>query len=502
MTVRDLPTLNACLNATSAVLLVLGWILIRSGRRAAHRRVMIAAFTCSTLFLVSYLAYHAQVGSVRFPGTGGARTLYLGILLTHTILAAAVAPMAVVTFSLAWRGRFEKHRRLARFTLPIWLYVSVTGVVVYVMLYQMKWGKPPSSPPPAVAGLFSQIAQRFSRTTFHPYAIVDRKQGGLRVSTVAVPDGWTGTSRVDWNYAATSWPVQLAARFAAADGSAWLETFPAECFYWTEPADRSVKVGGKTLGMIHRPGITAAEAMRTFVIGRYRGRAQNLRIVGMRPIGNIAAALHKPPVPGESLAARVRYTLNGHTVDEEFFLLLSRPNRIPYHGPQGTSYENHRVLGYVHSMGARDGQLDGLHPLLGYMMSSIEHDPVWEQRRQQVQNQLTAQFERNLAQGYSRIAAAGALSRQISANNDAMIASMDAQRQAANRSAARTSDSFSQYIRGTERMQDPYWGTSEHSYTEKYHWTDGQGGYRHSNDAGFNPNVGGTGNWQLMQPAK
>ncbi|HEX7615552.1 MAG TPA: DUF420 domain-containing protein [Thermoanaerobaculia bacterium] len=139
MTIRDLPTLNACLNATSAVLLALGWILIRSGRRSAHRRVMIAAFTCSTLFLASYLIYHAQVGSVRFPGTGRARTLYLGILLTHTILAAAVAPMAVVTFSLAWRGRFEKHRRFARFTIPIWLYVSVTGVIVYVMLYQMKW---------------------------------------------------------------------------------------------------------------------------------------------------------------------------------------------------------------------------------------------------------------------------------------------------------------------------------------------------------------------------
>ena len=139
MSVRDLPTLNACLNATSAVLLTVGWFLIRSGRREAHRRVMIAAFSCSTLFLASYLTYHALVGSVRFPGTGAARGFYLGILLTHTVLAAAVAPLAIVTFSLAWRGRFEKHRRLARITLPIWLYVSVTGVVVYVMLYRISW---------------------------------------------------------------------------------------------------------------------------------------------------------------------------------------------------------------------------------------------------------------------------------------------------------------------------------------------------------------------------
>jgi putative membrane protein len=139
MTVRDLPTLNAFLNATSAALLLLGWTLIRRRNREAHRRVMTAAFVCSSLFLASYLTYHALVGSVRFPGAGGARTLYLGILLTHTVLAAAVAPMAVTTFVLAWSGRFEKHRRLARWTLPIWLYVSVTGVVVYVMLYRMTW---------------------------------------------------------------------------------------------------------------------------------------------------------------------------------------------------------------------------------------------------------------------------------------------------------------------------------------------------------------------------
>ena len=139
MTVRDLPTLNAFLNGASAVLLVVGWTLIRRKNREAHRRVMTAALACSALFLTSYLVYHAQVGSVRFPGTGAVRTLYLSILAFHTVLAAAVAPMAVTAFVLASRGRFEKHRRLARWTFPIWLVVSVTGVVVYVMLYRMRW---------------------------------------------------------------------------------------------------------------------------------------------------------------------------------------------------------------------------------------------------------------------------------------------------------------------------------------------------------------------------
>lgn len=139
MTLRDLPTLNACLNAASAALLVAGWRFIRRKNVAAHRRTMTAAFVSSCLFLVSYLAYHAQVGSVRFPGRGPIRTVYFTILLTHTVLAAAVAPMAVTTFVLARRGRFRTHRRLARVTLPLWLYVSVTGVVVWVMLYRMSW---------------------------------------------------------------------------------------------------------------------------------------------------------------------------------------------------------------------------------------------------------------------------------------------------------------------------------------------------------------------------
>jgi putative membrane protein len=137
--VHALPTLNAILNALSAVLLLIGYALIRSGRRDAHRNVMIAALVCSVLFLTSYLTYHAQVGSVRFPGTGAARTLYLSVLLTHTVLAAAVPFLAVTTIVHAWRKRWSKHTGLARWTLPIWLYVSVTGVLVYWMLYRMTW---------------------------------------------------------------------------------------------------------------------------------------------------------------------------------------------------------------------------------------------------------------------------------------------------------------------------------------------------------------------------
>jgi uncharacterized membrane protein YozB (DUF420 family) len=135
--VRDLPGLNATLNATAALLLLVGWRLIRAGRREAHRRVMLGAVACSMLFLASYLVYHFQVGSVPFGGQGPIRAVYFGVLLSHTILAVAIVPLVLMTLGRALRGRLPEHRRIARITLPLWAYVSVTGVVVYWMLYRL-----------------------------------------------------------------------------------------------------------------------------------------------------------------------------------------------------------------------------------------------------------------------------------------------------------------------------------------------------------------------------
>lgn len=137
MDVRDLPAVNAVLNASATVLLLTGYWLIRNGKREAHRKVMLAAFGTSILFLICYLVYHSQVGSVRFQKEGIVRTVYLSILLTHTVLAAAVPFLAVVTLRRGFAARFDKHRKIARWTLPIWLYVSVTGVVIYWMLYRL-----------------------------------------------------------------------------------------------------------------------------------------------------------------------------------------------------------------------------------------------------------------------------------------------------------------------------------------------------------------------------
>jgi len=133
------PKINATLNGCSAALLVTGRLLIARGNRAAHRTVMLTAFATSSLFLVSYLYYHwpGHGGIVYFHGTGWARTLYFTILTSHTILAIIIVPMVLITMSRGLRGQFDRHRAIARWTFPIWLYVSVTGVIVYLMLFQI-----------------------------------------------------------------------------------------------------------------------------------------------------------------------------------------------------------------------------------------------------------------------------------------------------------------------------------------------------------------------------
>ena len=131
------PGLNATLNGASAVLIVAGHGFIKRQNMRMHRACMIAAVITSGLFLACYLYYHAHVGSVHFPGHGLAKGIYFAILISHTILAAAVPPLVIITLVFALRERFERHRRIARWTYPIWLYVSVSGVIVYLMLYQI-----------------------------------------------------------------------------------------------------------------------------------------------------------------------------------------------------------------------------------------------------------------------------------------------------------------------------------------------------------------------------
>ena len=137
LTLADLPALNATLNGTSAILLTIGYVLIRQGRVTLHKRCMLSALVTSTLFLTSYVIYHANTGSHPFPGVGPIRYVYFSILISHVLLAITIVPLALMTATRGLRAQYDRHVKIARWTLPLWLYVSVTGVVVYLMLYQL-----------------------------------------------------------------------------------------------------------------------------------------------------------------------------------------------------------------------------------------------------------------------------------------------------------------------------------------------------------------------------
>ena len=256
--------------------------------------------------------------------------------------------------------------------------------------------------------------------------------------------------------------------------------FPSSSFYWLDPVPAPVPVGARGLGMIHAPNIRIGDAMQHIVVGPNRGRMPGFTVVNSRPVKGLPEAFGLPPTPGEGMAVRLRYSAGGATADEDVFGFLGSGNRVPYTGPQGTWYESHRPLVLAHAVGATGGKLEGMYPLLGFIATSMKVDPAWEAHRQRVLQYLSAEFNRYIAQGYAQIQAAAQLSRTISANNDAMLASMQAQRQAqAQRDAARRAaaasastrspnDEFSLYIRGTERMKDPYWGESEQSYHQRY----------------------------------
>ena len=137
MQISDLPAVNATLNATAAIFLTAGYVMIRRGRRDLHKRCMLAALTSSALFLVSYVVYHANTGSRPFPGQGVIRVAYFAILVTHVVLAAVILPLAITTAARGLSAQYDRHVRIARWTLPLWMYVSVTGVVIYLMLYRL-----------------------------------------------------------------------------------------------------------------------------------------------------------------------------------------------------------------------------------------------------------------------------------------------------------------------------------------------------------------------------
>ncbi len=345
------------------------------------------------------------------------------------------------------------------------------------------------------------------------YEVTDPSFGNMRVASIDIPAGWRAQSQVRWDFTSANYPLHVYVHIQSPDGKMWIDLLPSDAVYWMDRTFQRIPAGQRAFGAVYAPNASIETAMQKLVVEPARGKMPGFQITSRQPIdpARMARAFNLPQLHGEAMAMHVRYQRNGVPAEEDFFSFYTAVQTLSYTGPQGTSHEYHRSLELSHSVGATDGLLPSVYPLLAAVAASVRTDAAYQRHVQSVREEITRQYNANLQRGYDSIAAAGALSRSISANNDAMIASMDRQRAVQNRADAsrraaggNSNDSFSQMIRGTTRMADPYWGTSERDSNYSYHWTDSQGNYRASNDAGFNPNVsaGGGATWQRMEPGR
>jgi hypothetical protein len=341
---------------------------------------------------------------------------------------------------------------------------------------------------------------------FTTRTVRDAQQGGLPVLIFAAPEKWRDSSQVVWNYEYNANPVSMAASVEDPDSPEAYYAYPGVRCFSLRPDSNYYRPGQNVGGLIHARQIPPAQALLSFV-QRARGGFPRFQVVGSKDLPGLPAALSVPAGPNQhGIGLKVTYELKGQPVEEEFYSVAYSVD-IPYDGPQGRTWQNNWGLDYLHSFRARQGTLDKRRPVFAAIPKSVRINPAWRERRDAVVAYLAEEFNRQLKAGYDQIAAAGRLSRQISANNDAMVSSIDRQLQASRASAPRSqgrsaSDKFDDYVRGVDTVDDAYYGTSQHSYNEQYHWTDGYGSYRNSNEPGYNPNQQENGNWQLMQPAR
>jgi len=352
------------------------------------------------------------------------------------------------------------------------------------------------------------------KTKFRPYEVIDQQENGMVVSRLAVPEGWRTSSRVNWNLNDFYLPVHVSARTESPDGSSWVEFFPAEIFVWLDPMHDRAPIGRGGIGGIHDPNITLERALVRYVIAPNRENAKNLRILGSRPVNDLpkafARAFQTGTPQGQGICMRVQYELNGTPVDEEFYAFMPKADVIP----SGRMVEYHQPLLLAHSMGAKAGKLESVRPLLGFMATSIEPNPAWQQRFGQIKKMQGEYYQRVMAANYAEIRNAGEMSRANAARSDQFLRHIDASLAVSRAQQAppqgfspssnddfyKRADAFDQNIRGTEHLQDQY-GQVTDQYTDyNYHWTDGFGRYVHTDDPNLDPNKYLNGNYQLMTP--
>ena len=331
----------------------------------------------------------------------------------------------------------------------------------------------------------------------------------LPFGVMAVPASWKLDGRLDWSYAHVELPVIFSFRAQNPANEEAVFGYPQEAYYELNPPDRFTPIGQNGLGYTHLPPMPPLQTLVRF-IQRTRRNVGGLKFEGYKELPGLPKAMkadqYKQDRPPTGLGIKVSYTLNGRPAEEEFYA-VSIINTVPYNGPQGRTYEIYWGTTALFSFRAPSGTLDQRRPVFAAIVKSFRPNPAWQARDQAIQKYLNEEFNRNLQRGYAQIAAAAALSKQISANNDAMLANIDRQlaqsRTYSTPGGGRSpADKFNDYIRGVDTLDDPYYGTTQLSNLHQFHWTDGFGTYRSTNDPNYNPNQSEVGNWTPMTPTR
>jgi hypothetical protein len=352
---------------------------------------------------------------------------------------------------------------------------------------------------------------RSSNMPFTLHQVIDRQHKGMVSSVFEYPAVWQAHSEVTWNFQNMSFPVTAYAQVYNPSGTEAFEFLPAEYFFWINEGYGFYQQGQDVMGQVFMPPMPAGDVMTQWVIPKYRRNRPGLKIVAVRPLPQLARgiALDLGGAPSEGVCVKSEYAENGRLFGEELYG-IKLTQEVPYYGPQGMMIQINWGFARLFSFRAEKGALESQRGTFWHIASSVKLNPRWEQLYAQILQQLKVLFDQYIQAGYSQIQAAAQMSSAISANNDAMLNAIEQQRQAAWQSSPAKSDSsdrspndnFDDYIRGVETVNDPYYGESQQDANFKYHWTDGVGGYKNSNDPFFNPNNDSNQNWTIMEPKK
>jgi hypothetical protein len=333
--------------------------------------------------------------------------------------------------------------------------------------------------------------------------IADTQQGGMPVGAVVVPAKWNFESKVTWKYENSENPVTITLNTQNPANEEAVFGWGGDQHFNLRPESPYYRQGQSVGGLIYGRPMSALDTMVSF-IKRTRGKNPKFQFAGWKDLPELPAALKMAPAKGQKgLGVKVTYDVNGKPVEEEFYGVYYSKD-VPYDGPQGRTWQIYWGLASLHSFRAPVGTLEKRRPVFAAIAKSFKANPAWEQRRDAIFKHIADEFNRQLKAGYDQIAAAVAMSKAISANNDAMLAQIDRQLASSSTSSGgsgsrSSTDKFSDYIRGVDTTNDPYYGTSQHSSNEKFHWTDGYGNYRNTNEVTYDPNRTEVGNWTLMK---